>query len=436
MAGYDIIVMGGGAAGLMTTLELTRKGKKVLLLEARDRLGGRIHTISDNTGKGHLELGAEFIHGDLPVTQSLLKEAGLTFSETKGAMWRMHEETLVPDEEGFIPGWDLLIEKLIQLQEDMTLAVFLEQYFSSEADTALRAAVESYAAGYDSADPVEASVFALRKEWLGEEDTPQYRVDKGYGSMIQYMADSCTAQGADIFMQAVVKEIQWQEKDVRVVTQKGAIYTAPIAVVALPLGVLQLTADQENAVKFSPAVADYGIAFGEIGMGSIVKFVLEFQKAFWEEYTTADGRNAKEMLFLFSEEKIPTWWTQVPRKSTVLTGWLGGPAARQYDGMDEEEWQHIIVQSLSRIFAIPTEQLKEWLVVAHICNWNTDKFTSGSYSYVKLQTEDALRRIQQGVGNVLFFAGEAFYSGPLIGTVEAALVSGSQVAEKILGIAS
>src|SRR6059058_2089192 len=91
---FDIIIIGAGAAGLMAAWELIRTGKKVLILEARDRPGGRIHTINDPCFQIPVELGAEFIHGDLELTFMILEKAGIKFHKVGGAAWRKENGSL------------------------------------------------------------------------------------------------------------------------------------------------------------------------------------------------------------------------------------------------------------------------------------------------------------------------------------------------------
>src|ERR1700754_2857658 len=83
----DILIIGAGATGLMAAYELSKAGKKVTVLEARDRTGGRIHTLNKSSFFKYAELGAEFVHGDLPVTLQLLKEAGIKVTPADGEMW-------------------------------------------------------------------------------------------------------------------------------------------------------------------------------------------------------------------------------------------------------------------------------------------------------------------------------------------------------------
>src|SRR4051812_28999154 len=106
----DIIIIGAGAAGLMAAKILSAKGIDVLVLEARDRLGGRIHTV-ENLFTSKAEAGAEFIHGNLKLTRQLLKEARLSQTSVQGEMYTM-ERGAVKAETNFFEGWDVLIKRL------------------------------------------------------------------------------------------------------------------------------------------------------------------------------------------------------------------------------------------------------------------------------------------------------------------------------------
>src|ERR1700723_4496197 len=84
-----IVVIGAGAAGLMAARELGRAGKKVTILEARDRCGGRIYPLPSAEFGYPAEGGAEFVHGEAPVTRRLLREAGLALLPLAGAAWHV-----------------------------------------------------------------------------------------------------------------------------------------------------------------------------------------------------------------------------------------------------------------------------------------------------------------------------------------------------------
>src|SRR4051794_24522119 len=88
----DVIIIGAGTAGLTAARKLARKGLNVCILEARDRLGGRIYTIHNSLIQKSFEGGAEFIHGNLDTTLQLLNEAGLEKTELEGEVFQIHKK--------------------------------------------------------------------------------------------------------------------------------------------------------------------------------------------------------------------------------------------------------------------------------------------------------------------------------------------------------
>ena len=91
------------------------------------------------------------------------------------------------------------------------------------------------------------------------------------------------------------------------------------------------------------------------------------------------------------------------------------------------------IESLSNAFAISAEALKVKLIAWNVTNWTAETFTRGSYAYDTVKSPDARKLLQQPVADTIYFAGEYLYEGPSMGTVEAALTSGKNVAELIIG---
>src|SRR4051812_48094237 len=91
---FDVIIVGAGAAGLIAAWELVQVGKKVAIIEARDRVGGRAHTIIDADFDLPVELGAEFVHGKLELTQMLLKRSGTSQYDVSGEVWQNEDGEL------------------------------------------------------------------------------------------------------------------------------------------------------------------------------------------------------------------------------------------------------------------------------------------------------------------------------------------------------
>ncbi|WP_178372169.1 flavin monoamine oxidase family protein [Chitinophaga jiangningensis] len=424
----DIIVIGAGAAGLMAASRLTRAGKKVIVLEARERTGGRIHTIQHEHGLSFAELGAEFIHGELPVTLDLLREAGISYNDTRFEMFHHHNGQIQQGDEP-ITGWDELMEKMNQLEQDLPLEAFLDQHFSGPEYTAMRKEITAFVNGYDTASLSEVSTFAIRSEWEHEDDEAQHRVSAGYRAMIQYLQDICTKGGSEILLQQVVQRIEWTNGSVTVYTQSNSVYQAVKVVVALPLGVLQ----QANGVTFEPALQQHTAALHDIGFGAIIKILLEFTTPFWMN-DAAFGNpalSASTTRLVVSGETVPTYWTQTEPGSTLLTGWLGGPPAWEMREWSADEILHATLTSLHRIYQVPLKTLQSQLSGWQVVNWTADPYTRGSYAYDKVPSSAARKILSQPIQDTVYFAGEYLYEGPAMGTVEAALTSGKSVASII-----
>ena len=116
----NILIIGAGAAGLMAAKELAKAGAKVTIIEARDRSGGRIHTLQPESFESPIEAGAEFIHGDGQNTISLLKEANIPYYKTEGSMWQYRNGKLT-EAENFVEDWRLLMQNLKEVKEDISL---------------------------------------------------------------------------------------------------------------------------------------------------------------------------------------------------------------------------------------------------------------------------------------------------------------------------
>lgn len=416
----DIIIVGGGAAGLMCAIELLKKGKRVTILEANDRPGGRIRTLKNPAFEKPVERGFEFVHGNLPLTVQLLKEANIEYKPAKGVMVRIvNDEWKTQDD--FTLGWKELIEQMNEVKDDMTVDEFLERNFSDKKYTGLRNSVVRFAQGFDLADTSKASVLALREEWMEEEDE-QYRIPGGSDQLINYLERKCKELRGVIYTSAIVTGIKWHRNDAIVITKDEKTYRGSQVIITVPLGVLQA---EPAVINFQPAIDDHLTVARKIGFGSVVKVVLQFREAFWEE-------KKKNIGFLFADAPIPTWWTQLPSSYPLLTGWAGGPQARYLEKKDDDAILQSALQSLATIFRKPVDELKLLLTASDIVNWRNDPFTRGAYSYSTVESIGAKDFFSVPVEDTIFFAGEAFYNGPSPGTVEAAFVSGKNVAELLL----
>lgn len=415
-----IIIVGAGVAGLFTARELSAQKYNVTIIEASDRLGGRIHTIRNSSFTKPVEKGVEFIHGDLPNTIQLLKKAGIEYTPVGGKMVRIVNGEWKTQHD-FALGWDELMEKMNEVKRDMTMDEFLKMYFSDEKYKELRKSVLRFAQGFDLADTSRASVLALREEWMGEEDE-QFRIPGGFDQLINYLEKQCLLSGCIIHTSAKVTEVKWEKNNVTVTTSNKQVFQGNKLILTTSLGLFQ---KEPRVINFQPSIDHYFEAAKKIGFGTVVRVVLEFKEPFWEEKKKGIG-------FLFTNEIIPTWWTQLPSSYPLLTGWAGGPQAWPLENKSDDEVLQAALQSLSNIFEKAVGELKQLLVDSLVANWTNDPYSFGAYSYSTIESTQALKVFNSPIDNTIFFAGEAFYDGSSPGTVEAALVSAKNTVEKII----
>jgi monoamine oxidase len=417
----DILIVGGGAAGLMAANKLLGNGYKVVILEANDRLGGRIHTIHDKKFEQPVEKGVEFIHGNLPLTMEIIKQAELEYKPVKGKMFRKTDGQWNQQDE-FAKDWNEMMKKMNVIDHDLALADFLNEYFSDKKYDELREMAIRFAEGFDGADINKASTIALRAEWM-EEDHEQFRVPGGFDQLVNWLADECRKKGGDILTSQKVERIKWRKNEVTVFTEEGISFSANKIIVTVPIGILQA---DPPLINFQPYINNYLEAARKIGFGNVVKVLLQFKIPFWQ-------KKKKNIGFVFSKQKIPTWWTQLSVNENLLTGWAGGGQAIRIDSAGDGAILDLAVESVSKIFEMESSEIGSLLTAATVANWKEDPFSKGAYSYSMLETMRARQLLNEPIADTIFFAGEGLHDGASPGTVEAALVSGRNTAEKLMG---
>lgn len=413
-----IVIVGAGAAGLMAARALARAGRRVTILEARERCGGRIHPLPASEFGYAADGGAEFVHGEAPVTRGLAREAGLSVRTIGGTQWSFDGKAF-SRENPRDPYGDKLHAAVKELTDDLTVADFLRRHFAGPEYARLRHAVERMVEGYDAADPERASTLALRDEWMNDGHATQGRIDGGYGRLIDFLAAECRKSGAAIHLGAVVAAIEESGGKVVVRCDGGEEQICDRVILTVPLPLLREIA-LPAAARTKAAAAD------DIGFGSVIKLLLRFKRPWWRE-----REELADMLFLLSDEIIPVWWTRQPDQHHVLTGWFGGPRTAGLSHLDPQGLIDAGLDSLAAIFNQPREDIARDLVAAAPANWAHDPFARGAYSWATPQTRAAQEILARADGPVLF-SGEALYRGRDMGTVEAALASGLETAGLIL----
>ncbi len=419
----SIFIIGAGAAGLSAGYHLSEKGYHVTILEARNRTGGKIHTLHDPEFSNPVEAGAEFIHGKLPTTLNLLKKFNMEYHVSKGKWYRVKNGHVVKAE-AFIEQYRMLEQHLREMKEDITVEDFLNFHFPENAFDEFKQSVRNFVEGYDAADASKASTLHFKKEWLAEDDEEQYRLNNGYSELTDALVNFILSKGGIINLETIVKKIEWKKGKVIIHTSNGNKYEGEKVLITLPPPLLYDNR-YSASLNFSPRLTQIEEAASEIGYGTVIKIVIEFESRIWDQ---PEFKNAG---WILSDEIIPTWWTQLPDDSNILTGWLAGPRASEMSTKSNDEIMDFAFDSLASIFNLSPNVVRSVTKSTKIFNWKSDPFSAGAYSYATLNRLHRIHILNQPVEKTIYFAGEALESENT-GTVEAALVSGINVAEIIL----
>jgi monoamine oxidase len=447
----DAIIIGAGAAGLSAAAALGKARVSVTLLEARDRIGGRMFTLLDPKLQAPIELGAEFIHGRPREIWNLLKRHNVQITEMDGDNWCVEKERLSPCD--FFSDVDKILKKMKfevhQDNNDETFLDFLERYSSGfDGTPQLQRAKEwatSYVSGFNAADPGLVSVNWLVKGMRAEEQIEgdrAFRAEHGYTDLIEVFQPSLNDGAVSVRKSTTVENVQWEPGRVEITTSsaKGkAKLSAPHALITVPLGVLQARPDDKGAIQFSPKLpGKKQDAIHHILMGKVIRITLRFRERFWEELPTMRERNSQTMggmSFLFSHDGwFPTWWTTSPRKLPVLIGWAPFHCAARLSGRSESFVVEQSIETLHRLLGLSTQKLHTLLEHAYFHDWQADPFSRGAYSYGKVGQEQAHQALAEPIENTLFFAGEATDTEGQNGTVHGAIASGRRAATEIADV--
>ena len=430
------IVIGAGLSGLSAARALVDAGWEVIVLEGRDRIGGRVHT------QDGIDMGAHWIHGTEgnPVT-NLARQLGVP-------------TLFVGGDSSYTGGWEqlqlrregtaLTAEKkqdsimLIDEVRDALDVLRRDIERAGEPDISLEQAVEKVLSERGLSPEMHAHVawhvaVLSRDDWAAGADNLSllwwddgYEV-YGYGDSV-FMGGAGVlierlAEGLDVRLNHVVNRVEHGKDGVRVAVG-DATFVAEVGIVTLPLGVLKA-----GTVAFDPPLpTDKAKAIQRLGMGSLTKVVLFFDTPFWPSnqyvfgYLSPDIGHAPTSI-------VNVWKTH---QQPVLVMLIGGERGREI-----ESWPHDRVESWTKgvlrdVFG-PDSRAPLKIVVTQ---WDADPFARGSYSYVAVgATPEDIEALAAPVGDNLLFAGEATVRTHWA-CLHSAYVSGLREAARLTGDSS
>jgi monoamine oxidase len=328
--------------------------------------------------------------------------------------------------------------------EDKSFREFIETCCQGEQMEKRRRRAISYVEGFDAARTEKIGVKALIHENEAakalEGDRP-FRILNGYDSVADWLRAGLDPQRVEIHLNTVVKAVRWEKGKVEVIAESRTghslePFSARCAVITLPLGVLKASPDAAGGVRFIPELSDKQEAIKRLEMGQVVKIVMRFRERFWEndQITGKTGEESlSELGFLVStDEWMPTWWTALPVRAPLLTGWAGGPAAERLSRESEQSIIGHALSSLAGLLGIDRAKVEDLLENWHTHDWHSDPFARGAYSYAGVGGVDAPRQLAEPLDETLYFAGEATYFEGQSGTVHGAIASGRRAADEVV----
>lgn len=429
----DVIVIGAGAAGLAAAAALGKSGRSVRLLEARDRIGGRIWTRLPPELAAPIELGAEFIHGHSRETFELLRQAGAAAADTSGEHWSLIEGRLQIRTESLLGQVRAAFETAgVLSRPDMSLEAFLESGDGRTLPQAARSMARAFVSGFDAADPRLVSLHSVAEEWRsgGMLDSSQSRPSGGYRTALTALCAALDASRVRLELQTIVTTVRWNDSSVEIEGRRlGQAFrlTARKAVITVPLEVLKAPANAAGAIRFVPPLRPKEAALTQLLSGPVLKVVFHFRRPFWEERD--GGRHADASFFHAPGKVFPTLWTALPIRAPTLNAWVGGPSAARLCALPDEEIFQQALECVGSIF--PGADVASELQSAHLHNWSRDPFARGAYSYVAVGGGQAREMLAAPLEGTLFFAGEATDTTGEAATVTGALRSGARAALEV-----
>ena len=420
----EFAVVGAGAAGLMAARTLVEAGREIVVLEARKRPGGRIRTIRPPDLSCALELGAEFVHGDAPLTRKILDEAGVDLVPLDPEQLQARSGRIVPADP--FQSIERVLEALDGEREpDRSFAEFLRSPEAAQFDRRDRERALAFVEGFYAADAERVSERGLAGEGV-EGAVSGGRVPAGYDRLVERLADGLVGR---IRFAHVVKRCAWSDDavtlsgaDVAGRARSGFTLRARAAVIALPHAVLAAPPTASAAIAFEPTVFGLAETLAALESGHVVRL------------TIATDAPPHEILGVFSETfflhtpaaRFNAFWSVEPPGSPALVAWSGGPRSRTLP-RSREARRRAALEALRETAGSAGARLGAHAGEAFGHDWGRDPFARGAYCYNVVGAEPP-EPVHTGA---LAFAGEAF-AGPSLGTVEGALETGRRAARELL----
>lgn len=403
---HEIIVIGAGPAGLGAARNLTDAGYDVVVLEARDRIGGRI--LTDHWNNTFFDLGASWIHGinSNPIktladkygiqTVPFDNELSVIIYDGSDPISKEREEYMKTIYKNFVDFYDEVRQNITGSSTDISLQQAVDDFIKERNlnETEIKDLnfnlVDKIEGDY-AADSSEISLLSF--EHMGYKMGGHEVVfPQGYEQIVHNLA-----KGLDIRNKTIVKEIDYGGSSINIKTDNGN-FTAKYVISTLPLGVLK----NDTAVNFVPDLpSTKKDAIGKLKMGVLNKVYFVFPKVFWnDDYDWIEHIPDKKGYWVYFANLHHI------TGSAVLLGFNTGSSAKAID--EELSDEKIVADGMTVLRDMYGDSVPERPLYTKVTRWGADNFAGGSYSYTGVGSTNAdYYELSKPLDHRLFFAGEA-----------------------------
>jgi monoamine oxidase len=436
----DVVVIGAGVAGLAAGRALQERGIDVTIIEARERIGGRILTVRNEGASSPVELGAEFVHGTAPEVTQIVEKAGMRVVDIVGQRRETHGAGFRPMDD-YWERLDRVMGRLRARARDRSFDAFLARQPGGKALAADRTLARRYVEGFHAADVTRISERALADGGSPGDDLEERRLGRlldGYDQIPRWLAEPITHR---VRLSSVVSRVRWQPgaAEVSIVDADHRVremLNARAVVITVPLGVWRAPGNATGAIALDPPLPDRDAQLRCLEMGHIARVVIRVSNRFWTDSAYARRRGAKELHCLSfvqaARDDFATWWTAYPTTTPLLVAWQGGLRAAAMLARGREHTEECALRAMREVFHLSRARVNR-LVEDVLCHdWTHDPFARGAYSYQAVGGHAAPTSLARPVSSTLFFAGEAIDVEGRTGTVHGAIATGRRAAAQVL----